>query len=75
MKNCVTGYAEKVVLGKSYIYQVILPERATLELRTRKNGQWYIAQLEQADNEPASPHTYLFVQQWLEEYLPAQKKR
>lgn len=62
MHHCVAAYGDAVMLGRSYIYAVHAPERATLEVRVESRS---VAQLKCAWNRPASAETYRAVQAWL----------
>ena len=64
-RNCVGGYASRVVGGSVFIYRVLRPERATLSLRLAADGGWEIQQLLRACNQKVSPATAMAVQRWL----------
>lgn len=65
MRHCIGSYADEVRNGKSYIYRVLSPERATLEIRcdTLKKGQFKLA-----GNQNPSSHSLATVNRWLTEY-------
>lgn len=65
MHHCVGCYSFAVRAGQSYIYQVLEPERATLELRLARNGEWRIAQIKSYCNAEVSNETKSFLQRWL----------
>ncbi len=67
MKHCVAGYADSVLEGKSYIYQVMVPERATLELR-RIGHRWRINELKLESNQNPSLATREAVRHWFREF-------
>jgi len=62
--NCVVSYAPRVARGGVYIYSVLHPERATLELR-RRGDRWALSQLRIARNGRASRATYDVVRAWI----------
>ncbi|RJP47878.1 MAG: hypothetical protein C4548_00095 [Desulfobacteraceae bacterium] len=67
MRHCVGGYKSKVREGSSYIYRVIKPERATLEIR--KNGRSLsIGQFKLADNQKPSEASKAEVIRWIEDF-------
>ena len=65
MHHCVGGYGHAVRAGASYIYQVLKPERATLEIRLAQNGEWRIAQIKAYCNAEVAGKTRNSVQRWL----------
>lgn len=62
--HCVGGYVSEVMYGNSYIYRVIKPRRATLEL-VKKEERWVINQLRLACNGTADEWTWKTVTAWL----------
>lgn len=64
MEHCVASYANKVAAGLCYIYKVLSPERATLELCPQQE-RWLPRQLFLAKNKEPSPETWQRVWQWL----------
>lgn len=58
------SYAYDVAEGRSYIYRVLEPERATIELRPLPTG-WTVAQLYGPDNARVAPKTRKAVTTWL----------
>ena len=66
--NCVGGYAYKIREGKTFIYRVLEPERATLEIIMTSEGDWNIGQLKRRSNTNASAATRQAVQSWLDQY-------
>ncbi|PIP38991.1 MAG: hypothetical protein COX19_09650 [Desulfobacterales bacterium CG23_combo_of_CG06-09_8_20_14_all_51_8] len=67
MKHCVGGYARKIHAGQSYIYRVLQPERATLEIRGRDSSV-HIGQFSLELNGKPSRETYLEVVLWIENF-------
>ena len=67
-KNCVGTYVSKVRTGQSFIYRVLEPERATLEIIKTSEGDWNIGQLKCHSNTNASDATRQAVQSWLDQY-------
>ena len=65
MHNCVVSYAERIMEGKCYIYQVLKPERATLEIRG-EGGKYLPAQLRTISNGQPSNETKDAVEKWIE---------
>lgn len=74
-KHCVASYHQEILKKTCYIYKVLQPERATLELRTPVNGDYSIAQLRLYCNDLPSEETISSVQQWLNNYKKRQQKR
>lgn len=64
-KNCVATYIPRVQRRETYIYRVLLPERATLSI-VKAHGTWYLGELFLAENEPVSPLTRQAVTRWFE---------
>ena len=64
MHNCVLSYAERVMDGKCYIYRVLKPERATLEIQG-ENGKYLPAQLRTVSNGQPSNETKDAVAKWI----------
>jgi len=46
MRHCVAIYAESVVIHESYMYQVLHPVRATLQIKRNKEGAWTFYQMQ-----------------------------
>ena len=63
-KNCVAGYVRRVAHGNEFIYRVLAPERATLQVVQGRRG-WRIGQLSGPENQPVSASTRVAVQNWL----------
>ena len=66
--NCVGGYANKIREGKTFIYRVHEPERATLEIILPSEGDWKIGQLKCRSNSEVSASTREAVQSWLDQF-------
>lgn len=64
MHHCVGSYSQTVLKGNCYIYKVLNPQRATLEL-VRQAKSWRIGQLALHCNNSPSQATRLAVQDWL----------
>jgi hypothetical protein len=64
MHNCVLSYADQVMEGRCYIYRVLRPERATLEIRG-ENGKYLPAQLRTISNGQPSNETKDAVAKWI----------
>ncbi len=64
MHNCVSSYAGKIMQRKSYIYKVLSPQRATLEI-AEEDGKPYIKQLKLACNGKPSEELENFIKSWL----------
>lgn len=70
MEHCVAGYAKMVAKGRCFIYKVISPERATLELKldsfSRSKGldHWEVGQLFLSRNNQVSSDTQQAVMDW-----------
>lgn len=67
MSHCVGTYAEEVLAGHSYIYQVLKPERATLELGL-DTDEIYIRQCKLYKNATPSQETILAIKSWITEF-------
>lgn len=66
MQHCVGSYTTKVLEKESYIFRVIEPERATLEL-TLRNNVFRVSQIKGHSNEDVSELTLQKVKTWLDE--------
>lgn len=67
MHHCVSGYVNKIKHKECYIYRVIRPERATLEIRgSEKSAR--IGQLKLSCNQMPSHETFAVVSDWFENY-------
>jgi len=70
--NCVGAYASRVRHGRCYIYRLLAPERATVEIVLRKSG-WRLGEIEARENQPVRPETERQVRAWLESESAAQR--
>lgn len=66
-KNCVADYSERIFEGKTFIYRVLRPERATLSIVKDDAGNWQIGQLKCSSNTDVSPKTRMAVESWMAE--------
>jgi hypothetical protein len=73
MHNCVGSYAEKVLYGECYIYRVLRPQRATLEI-SDTGDMHHICQLKLAQNGEPSPETWAKVRYWFASALQPPEK-
>jgi hypothetical protein len=64
MRHCVATYARECLEGRSSIYRVLAPGRATLQLVPGAGG-WRAAQLKGARNAATSTETHEAVARWL----------
>jgi len=62
-RNCVLGYAGSIYEREAYLYSVLKPERATVEVNL-EDGVWELGQLKSARNKEPSRKTVLFVRRW-----------
>ena len=67
MHHCVGGYVNKINNGGSYVYRVLRPERATLEI-IGQGRNVKIGEFRRLYNQSPSAGTYLAVKNWLEDY-------
>jgi hypothetical protein len=67
MGHCVASYAAEVRSGRSYIYRVVSPERATLEIRWHGSVP-VIAQFKLAVNGKPGHTSWRVVRDWLAEH-------
>lgn len=65
MKHCVGAYADAVRFGGVFIYRVLEPERATLEIRLGGSGAWNLAQVRSYCNKAVGGETIMAIQHWL----------
>lgn len=64
MKHCVYSYAIKVADGKSYIYRILEPERATMEI-VKVDGIWVLNQVYGMANSKVSQETLYEIKKFL----------
>ena len=72
MRHCVTSYASLVAEGRCYIYRVISPQRATMEIRL--GGQPSISQLKLERNKEPSDECWKHVQSWFDQAVKRELK-
>jgi hypothetical protein len=63
MHNCVGSYTEKVQTGECFIYRVLRPQRATLEI-SDTGDMHHICQLKLVKNGEPAPETWEKVRYW-----------
>ena len=68
MHHCVGGYAERLSQGACYIFRVLNPQRATLEIRKQGKGI-EVGSFKLANNQTPSEESYNAVNTWIEKYL------
>ena len=66
MDHCVFSYMEAIRAGRSYIYQMLAPARATLEIVPR-GRRWILGQLRGVHNADPGPEAFRTVHKWLEQ--------
>ena len=64
LHHCVGSYHEQVMSGRCYIYRVLVPERATLEVVATAAGV-VIRQIRGVCNQPVSAATVLAGEEWV----------
>lgn len=65
-RNCVADRAALVARGENFIYRVLNPERATLEIHRRtRTSRWVVRELKGYNNVPVARPTIEYVQKWL----------
>lgn len=67
MHHCVGGYINKINNGTSYVYRVLQPERATLEI-IGHGRRLRIGEFRRLYNQSPSNRSYSAVMNWLEEH-------
>ncbi|QAZ67278.1 PcfJ domain-containing protein [Solidesulfovibrio carbinolicus] len=65
MHHCVASYMDMIFSGTCYIYKVLSPERATLEIKILPDGKCRINQLKLACNAKPSVETAARVRFWM----------
>ena len=63
--NCVASYWRNVVRHEAYIYRMTTPERATLAIVKRVDGQWHLSQIKATRNRPVALETRNVANRWL----------
>jgi hypothetical protein len=66
--NCVGSYALQIRKGKTYIYKVLYPERATLCIIKGADGCWYRDEIRRTHNREVRQSTKHIVDNWLAKY-------
>ena len=66
MAHCVGGYVERVMNGDVYMYRVLEPERATMEVERMPDGKFRIVQVKLYKNGNVSNNTLMSLKDWLE---------
>ena len=64
--HCVAIYQWQVMMGSTYIYQIMAPERSTLSIIRGTDGRWYRSELRGKGNSKVKPATERLVDLWLE---------
>jgi hypothetical protein len=67
MRHCVVSYASSVRAGRSYIYKVLSPQRATLEI-VGHGPNVRIGQFKLARNGNPADETWLMVRHWIDDH-------
>lgn len=66
MHHCVATYARRVAAGRSYLYRVLGPERATLSIsRAPSDPGWTVEEISGVANRPVGCQTRIAVAAWL----------
>jgi len=71
MKHCVLAHAPAIFEGRAYVYRVLAPERATLELTLEGPAAVTLAELRGSGNADVSDETRQCVLRWLRPARPA----
>ncbi len=66
MHHCVASYVDAILSGQCYIYRILQPQRATIEVRLRGN-QASVRQVALAYNGKPNEDTLTAVQQWFDD--------
>jgi hypothetical protein len=67
MHHCVGGYSSKIYNGQSYIYRVLKPQRATLEIRG-SGMSVHMGQFKLTHNQAPSEEARIEVMRWMEAF-------
>jgi hypothetical protein len=67
MHHCVGSYVDAIRAGTSYVYKVMSPGRATLELGHDRNGAWILKQISGYCNKRPGMNTLKAIQAWLKD--------
>ena len=68
MHHCVGGYVLKAQLGHSFFYQVLEPQRATLQLSV-VNNQVNVQQFKLACNQEPSEESFIALRDWIKKQV------
>ena len=68
MHHCVDSYSYSVRLGSCYIYKVLKPARATVEIVPAGSGTWEISEIKSYCNAEPAPGVIEIVDEWLEQH-------
>ena len=63
-RNCIASYATTIMNGGAFVYKVLSPHRATLELTRSENG-WELGQLRLSCNRAPGPEVEQVVSEWM----------
>lgn len=66
MQHCVFSYMDAIRSGRSYIYQMLAPARATLEI-VPSGRRWVLRQLRGVRNADPGPEAFHVARSWLEQ--------
>ena len=67
MHHCVAGYTDAVHSGSTFIYRILKPERATVEVQLVSSGMWSLMQIKSFNNAAVGAQTRQAVLSWLRE--------
>ena len=69
MHHCVGKYGGAVRKGECFIYRILMPVRATLEIRPCTSRQiWEVSQIKSYCNATPAPEVFEMVRGWLKQY-------
>lgn len=74
MHHCVASYVDAILSGQCYIYRILQPQRATIEVRLR-GDQASVRQVAQAYNGKPNEDTLTAVQQWFDDAVDDRSAR
>lgn len=75
MHHCVGSYVSAVRKGNCYIYKVLFPERATVEIRYTSRNGWVVRQIKKASNNAPNAETVRIVHAWLAHHTMEQYEK
>lgn len=73
MRNCLPGYAARIVEGTAYAYRILYPERATLLVLKTSSG-WQPSQIKTCANGTPKSTTLKLVQAWIGKPFPEEEE-